>query len=86
MLFINPDSEDILGHPRKNLTAKLSYDEGQSWPIEKVIDPGASGYSDIAVGPDGIIYVLYETNTIGKGHNYSLVLKRFNLEWLAHQD
>lgn len=83
LLFTNPDSENIEKHPRKNLTAKLSYDEGQSWPIEKVLNEGPSGYSDVAVGPDGTLYCLYETNTTGTGWNYSLLLKRFSLEWLT---
>ena len=84
LLFVNPDSRDIPKHPRKNLTAKLSYDEGQSWTVQKVLNPGASGYADLAVGSDGMIYCLYETNTVGEGWNYSLVLKRFNLKWLTN--
>ena len=83
MLFINPDSRDIEKHPRQNLTAKISNDEGQSWPIKKVINSGPSGYSDVAIADDGTVYCLYETND-GKGWNYSLVLKRFNLSWLSH--
>lgn len=83
VLFVNPDSRTIEKHPRKNLTAKLSYDEGQTWPIQKVINPEVSGYSDLAVGPDGTIYCLYETRAGVNGANYSLVLQRFDLEWLT---
>ncbi len=83
LLFVNPDSRNIAKHPRQNLTAKLSYDEGKSWTVQKVLNPGASGYSDLAVAPDGTIYCLYETNTVGKGFNYSLVLKRFTVSWLT---
>ncbi|ACU04427.1 Exo-alpha-sialidase [Pedobacter heparinus DSM 2366] len=84
MLFINPDSRDIPKYPRKNLTARISNDEGQSWPVKKVIDTGTSGYSDVAVGADGTIYCLYETNSNpGRNFNYSLVLKRFSLNWLT---
>ncbi len=83
MLFVNPDTRDNPKPPRMNLTAKLSYDEGQNWTVQKVINPGASGYSDLAVGPDGTIYCLYETNTVDKGFNYSLILKRFNVAWLT---
>lgn len=82
LLFVNPDSRDIPKHPRKNLTARISYDEGQSWPVRKVIDTAAAGYSDIAVSNDGTVYCLYETNTIGKGWNYSVVMKRFPIEWV----
>jgi len=84
LLFINPDTRDNPKPPRMNLTAKLSYDEGQRWTVQKVINPGASGYSDVAIGADGTIYCLYETNTVGTGFNYSLVLKRFNLTWLTN--
>lgn len=82
ILFVNPDSRNIPKHPRQNLTAKLSYDGGQTWPVQKVLNSGPSGYSDLAVGPDGMIYCLYETNTVGKGFNYSLLLKKFNEGWL----
>ncbi len=86
MLFINPDSRNIDKHPRKNLTAKISNDEGQSWPLKKVIDQGTSGYSDVAIGADGTIYCLYETNAYpGRNFNYSLVLKRFNLNWITRK-
>ncbi|MGV3502815.1 MAG: sialidase family protein [Adhaeribacter sp.] len=83
VLFVNPDSRHLDKHPRKNLTAKLSYDEGQTWPVQKVINPGVSGYSDLAVGPDGTIFCLYETHSGEKGANYKLVLQRFNLAWLT---
>lgn len=82
LLFVNPDSRNIPKNPRANLTAKVSYDDGKNWTVKKVLNPGPSGYSDLAVGPDGTIYCLYETNTTGTGWNYSLVLKRFNLAWL----
>jgi sialidase-1 len=82
IVFVNPDSRNIEKHPRQNLTAKLSYDGGYTWPVQKVLNSGPSGYSDLAVGPDGMIYCLYETNTVGKGFNYSLLLKKFNSPWL----
>lgn len=83
LLFVNPDSRSIAKHPRQNLTAKLSYDAGRNWTVQKVLNHGSSGYSDLAAGTDGTIYCLYETSTIGKGFNYSLVLKRFNMAWLT---
>jgi sialidase-1 len=82
ILFVNPDSKNIEKHPRQNLTAKLSFDNGYTWPEQKVLNSGASGYSDLAVDTSGTVYCLYETNTIGKGFNYSLVLKKFNRKWL----
>lgn len=85
MIFINPDSGDTARNNRRNLTVKLSHDEGETWPVKKVLNPGASGYSDVAVGPDGTVYCLYETNA-GTGFNYSMVLKRFNLQWITKKD
>ncbi len=83
LVFVNPDSKDIEKHPRRNLTAKASFDNGQSWPVSKVLEPGATGYSDLAAGPGNIIYCLYETNTKdNKGWNYSLVLKKFYTNWI----
>ncbi|KIC93027.1 sialidase family protein [Flavihumibacter solisilvae] len=83
ILFVNPDSRNIEKHPRKNLTAKLSYDGGKTWTVQKVLNSGASGYSDLAVGSDGTIYCLFETNTVATGWNYSLVLKKFNSNWIT---
>jgi sialidase-1 len=94
LLFANPDSllrngkEGMPGkmRDRKSLTVKLSYDEGRTWPVARVLEPGTSGYSDLAVGPDGTIYCLYERgSTDGKDHfaTRTLTLARFNLEWLS---
>jgi len=85
IVFVNPDSEHIEKTPRRNLTAKLSYDEGKTFPVERVLNPGASGYSDLAVGADGTIYCLYETNnSAGKDFKYTLVLQTFNISWLTN--
>jgi sialidase-1 len=92
LLFVNPDSmadpamlSTVTNYrKRQNLVAKLSFDEGQTWSVRKVLEPGAAGYSDVAVGPDGTIYCLYETNQgASEGWKYHVVLKRFNLAWLT---
>lgn len=85
LLFTNPDTRNAPKPPRKNLTAKLSYDEGQTWPVQQVIDTSFAGYSDIAVDNKGMVYCLYETNTVGQGWNYSLVLKRFTVDWVKRK-
>lgn len=76
LLFCNPEVEE--GRARKNLTVKLSYDEGESWPEKKVIEPGPSAYSDLAIGQDGSIYCFFE-----RGPYKTLSLAKFNLEWLT---
>jgi len=93
LLFANPDNlaradgkeEAGKTHDRKNLTLKLSYDEGQTWPVSRVLEPGRSAYSDLAVGSDGVLYCLYESGTTD-GDMYRtgyLRLARFNLQWLT---
>ena len=58
VLMVNCESKSS----RSNLVVKGSTDGGETWSIRKVIDPGAAGYSDIAVDSKGTIYVLYEVN------------------------
>jgi sialidase-1 len=94
LLFANPDNLLRFGkegkpgatRDRKNLTVKLSYDEGKTWPVSLVLEPGLSGYSDLAVGPDGTIYCFYERgSTDGKDifATKYLAVAHFNLEWLS---
>jgi Neuraminidase (sialidase) len=86
MLFVNPHNP--WGRERRNLTVKLSEDEGRTWPISRVIEPGPSGYADLAVGPDGTIYCFYERGTAGSRalNPRSLRLARFNVEWSTGGD
>lgn len=93
LLFTNPDNLERsagtaeAGRPRdrKNVTVQVSYDGGITWPVKRVIEPGYSGYSDMAVLPDGTILCLYERGGIGDNHFRSayLTLARFNLEWVT---
>jgi sialidase-1 len=67
---------------RKNLTVKLSTDEGRTWPVYRVIEAGPAGYSDLALGLDGMIYCLFEKGSDAfKPRTISLA--RFNLEWVS---
>jgi sialidase-1 len=90
ILFANPHSTEPRdpsnpagSHKRQNVTVKLSYDEGRTWPVAKAIEPGPSGYSDLAVGPDGAIYCIYERGAAPEGGVQFLTVARFNLEWLT---
>jgi sialidase-1 len=74
LLFVNPDTPT----GRKNLTVRLSDDEGKSWKFSKVLDPGASAYSDLAVDGKGTIFCLYE-----RGGYKALTLAKFDLAWLT---
>jgi sialidase-1 len=83
ILFVNPHNPT--DRVRRNLTVKLSEDGGRSWPVSRVIDPGPGGYADLAAGPDGTLFCLYERGTTGSGgaNPRSLCLARFDLAWLT---
>ena len=83
ILFANPHNP--ANRERKNVTVKLSDDEGGTWPVAKTIEPGISGYCDLAVGPEGFAYCFYERASVDDSHYRpaSLTLARFNLEWLT---
>lgn len=95
LLFSNPDNlskakgkeEPGKSRDRKNLSVKLSYDEGQTWPVNKSVEPGPSMYSDLAVTRSGTILCFYGSsgNNTGLMHfaGARLTLARFNLEWLT---
>lgn len=90
ILFVNPDSKDrglLWGERRRreNLTVRLSYDEGETWPVSKVLDSEMSAYADIAVGPNKSIFILYEDGGVGDNafDVQYLTLAKFNLEWLT---
>jgi sialidase-1 len=94
ILFVNPDSRNNpipvrkytkVNKPRENLTAKLSYDEGKTWPVQKVLNEKGAGYSDLAVDEDGVVYCLYEIRNGGNSDwKYRIVIRRFNLQWLTN--
>lgn len=94
LLFVNPhnlsraDGKEAPGSKgdRKNVSLKLSYDEGETWPVNKVLEPGFSGYSDLAVLSDGTALCFYERgSTDGKDIHKTglLTVARFDVEWLT---
>lgn len=94
LLFSNPDNlaradgkeAPGKGRDRKNVSVKISYDESVTWPVSKSVEPGFSGYSDLAVANDGTILLFYERGSTDGANIYKtgrLTLARFNLEWLT---
>ena len=65
---------------RSNLTIRMTYGEGSTWPVSKVIESGNAAYSDITVTSDGKIHCLYEESNSNK---QSITLASFSLEWLT---
>lgn len=82
-----PGTEDVGGYDRKEETVRLSFDEGKTWPVSRVLEPSWSGYPDINVSPDGFIHCLYESGCID-GFMWdvkSIVIEKFNVAWLNAQ-
>jgi sialidase-1 len=76
LLFSNPAST-----ARVNMTVRLSYDEGKTWPVARTINPGPSAYSCLTVLPGLTIGCLYER---GDRHPYEkITFARLTLDWLT---
>lgn len=83
LLYSNADHD---GHERIRVTVWASLDGGRTWPVKRLVTPGASAYSSLAAGrPDtpsqGWIYLQYEYGT-EKQQYVGGRLARFNLSWL----
>jgi sialidase-1 len=68
IVFANPHNLDRYdgkaatgkSRDRRNLSVKLSYDEGKTWPVNRTLEAGYGAYSDLAMLPDGTILCFYE--------------------------
>jgi sialidase-1 len=68
------------------MTVRMSYDEGNTWPISRLIRKGTGAYSSMTVFPDGSVGLVYETGSSREGYvkyDERLTFVRFNLEWLT---
>ncbi len=74
LLFSNAASEK----GRKNLTVRVSYDNGETWAHSKVIYPGGTAYSSMTILENGDIAVFFEKDGYTKNE---VVI--FSLEWLT---
>lgn len=67
---------------RERMTVRLSYDEGETWPVSRLIHEGPSAYSCLVVLRDRTIGLLYER---GADTPYDrITFTRFTLEWLTN--
>ncbi|MFW5856885.1 MAG: sialidase family protein [Planctomycetota bacterium] len=87
ILFSNPDTlEKTMTNwacDRKNLTVRLSRDEAETWTAGRVLEPGPSGYSDLAVLPDGRVLCAYECGMIEHMcDTASITVARFPISWV----
>jgi len=79
ILFSNPASMK-----REKLTVKISYDECRTWEVFRVLNPGPSGYSDLAIASDMTICCLYERGE--SDYREGITFAQFNLEWLTESN
>ena len=79
ILFANPASTQ----ERVNMTVRISYDEGKTWPVSNLIHKGWSCYSALTPLPDGSIGLLYEAGDRARYDRLDFV--RMTLPWLSSQ-
>jgi sialidase-1 len=76
LLFANPAASQ-----RERLTVRVSYDEGRTWPVARVIHEGPAAYSSLVVLPDLTIGLLFER---GDRSPYErITFARMTLDWLT---
>lgn len=63
---------------RKNMTVRISYDEGKTWSEGKTIYPGGSAYSSLTVLKNGDIGLFFEKD----GYSENTFVS-FSLKWLT---
>lgn len=74
LLFSNTASTTA----RRNLTVRMSCDDGRSWPVARVVEPGEAAYSTLARLNDGTFGLLYES-----GPYRTITFARFDDAWLG---
>jgi sialidase-1 len=91
LLFVNPaaQTQEFMTwgefRDRANLTVRMSEDDGATWPVSRSLEPGITGYADLAVLPDGTVLCLSETAVLEPHYTLdTLTLTHFDLAWLAH--
>lgn len=77
VLFANAASTNR----RERLTLRASLDEGESWSHSRVVEPGPSAYSSLAVFHDGSIGLLHESAR--EALYDQITFRRLSLEWLG---
>ena len=75
LLFSNAKMEK----GRKNMTVRVSYDEGKTWTEGKTIYPGGSAYSSLTILDNGDIGLFFEKDGYKENPFVS-----FSLEWLTN--
>jgi sialidase-1 len=79
ILFSNPADQKS----RIRMTVRLSFDDGRTWPVSRILHEGPAAYSCLTVLENGEIACFYEA---GEKNPYeSMLFEKFSLEWLTGQ-
>lgn len=62
---------------RRNLTVRMSCDDGRTWPVSRVVEPASAAYSTLTTLPDGRVGLFYER----AGYQH-VSYASFGLDWL----
>lgn len=83
VLFLNPNVNYSGGFAiwsRRNLTLRLSKDDGKSWAAARILNKKLAGYSDIAVAKNGNILCVFENGV--KDYCEKISIMEVTREWL----
>jgi len=84
ILFLNPAVHRKGGFhlwSRRNLTLRLSQDDGRTWSHSRVLNEGLAGYSDMAVTKEGKILCAFENGT--KDYCEKISIVQLDRAWLV---
>jgi sialidase-1 len=68
------------GKERRRLVLRVSYDEGRTFPHERLISDQHAAYSDLTILPDQTVGILWERG-VERGYQF-ITFTRLNREWL----
>lgn len=84
LLFSNPATAIAGRWGRKNLTVRMSLDEGKTWPVARQLHEGFSAYSSLVMVNEREIGCLFESGGDVKTERYQeITFAKFSLAWLV---
>jgi sialidase-1 len=88
LVWANPVGDGKGGGGRKNMTVRVSNDEGKTWPSARLLESGIAAYSDLAVLPDGAVLCFYECGGVKEQqfHTATLRLAKFEVGWVKEKE
>ena len=65
------------------MTVWVSFDDGRSWPVSRLLHGGGASYSDLTIDRNGRVHVLFEVGTKKKVWGGAVMTARFPMSWLG---